>query len=100
MGYIAFRIFTNALQACRGDQLQVWRVPDSEEHRFIMAVRRGENGEIGDLLAKAEQREREVRKALKSSALVEKLAADFLQPWLAEVMDWRNTFETNVRVCL
>lgn len=86
--YIAFRTLANALQACRGEVLQVRRRSDSEEHAFIMAVRREEGGSHMELLARAEALVEDVRKALHASALAAAPAPDVVIPLLAEVRDW------------
>merc|ERR1719265_1442199 len=86
--YIAFRTLANALQACRGEVLQIRRPSDSEEHAFIMAVRRGEGNGTMELLARAEALAEDVRKALEVSALAEAPVPDAVLSWLSEVRTW------------
>lgn len=98
MLYVAFRTLENALQACRGQPLQVWRPSGGEEYEFLMALRRGENGEVSDLVQRAEIKEKTVRRALKECELVEKPQADIVEPWLFQARAWcRQVLEISRR---
>lgn len=93
--YIAFRLLANALQAARGEDLQVWRRTSSLEHDMIMGLRRGDST-VALMLEEAEVLAAEVQSALAAAAvdsLPETPAPETLaklQLWLQDVAAWRS----------
>lgn len=90
--YVAFRSLTNALQVCRREAPQIWRLDDSEERAHILGIRQRWSELTPDaqdtLVCRAEQLADEVRFALDTSMLPETPAPDVAKVWLSKVRAW------------